>query len=415
MVGLGMIFRETYLGVFEKSQKRPRLSLDGLPYQLEWVGAVSKTGKSHQEIQSRYGVPCFHGETGLSQLLALKPDVLCIATPDDAHLAPALDGLGADCHILLEKPSVLSLAEQDLLVEKSKQQRLLARVVYHKLADPDHKRLRTLVADGVLDRATSGYCTLLEPKSISMGTFSSWVKGRNPATYVAVHYFKLIDFTFGSGSPRADRLSLSQIQATGQRGQVNQDPGTWDSVQTRLLFQGPGGHQATFDIHTSWVHPDNFPGYVDQEVQFRFNNGVWNASQRKRGVELVVEGQTPNHLKTNINNHYNATTLEPWGEKASRGYGLEVIERFFDEVAYVKWDGPPEAQSSRLEAIRALAYADLGSDRPVIAMTQATEAILAEAARGKPGAVVDVNTPEGGLVLRFPGVAGGRVLYGPRV
>ena len=36
------------------------------------------------------------------------------------------------------------------------------------------------------------------------------------------------------------------------------------------------GREATFDIHTSWVTPDNFPGYVDQEVQFRFDNGVWN-------------------------------------------------------------------------------------------------------------------------------------------
>ena len=26
----------------------------------------------------------------------------------------------------------------------------------------------------------------------------------------------------------------------------------------------------------SWVMPENFPGYVEQEVQFRFDNGVWN-------------------------------------------------------------------------------------------------------------------------------------------
>ena len=28
-----------------------------------------------------------------------------------------------------------------------------------------------------------------------------------------------------------------------------------------------------------------FPGYVEQEVQFRFDNGVWNAHSRKRGIE----------------------------------------------------------------------------------------------------------------------------------
>ena len=60
-----------------------------------------------------------------------------------------------------------------------------------------------------------------------------------------------------------------------------------------MVYAYPDGREAAFDIHTSWVTPDNFPGYVEQEVQFRFDNGVWNAHQRKRGVEVTVEGQPP--------------------------------------------------------------------------------------------------------------------------
>ena len=44
-----------------------------------------------------------------------------------------------------------------------------------------------------------------------------------------------------------------------------------------MVYAYPDGREAAFDIHTSWVTPDNFPGYVEQEVQFRFDNGVWNA------------------------------------------------------------------------------------------------------------------------------------------
>ena len=73
---------------------------------------------------------------------------------------------------------------------------VLAKVVYHKLADPDHKKLRTHVVDGVLRHVNNGYCSLLEPKSISGKQFAEWIVGRNPGTYVAVHYVKLIDFTF---------------------------------------------------------------------------------------------------------------------------------------------------------------------------------------------------------------------------
>jgi hypothetical protein len=60
-----------------------------------------------------------------------------------------------------------------------------------------------------------------------------------------------------------------------------------------MIYEYDDGREAAFDIHTSWVTPDNFPGYVEQEVQFRFDNGVWNAHSRKRGVECTVEGKTP--------------------------------------------------------------------------------------------------------------------------
>ena len=79
---------------------------------------------------------------------------------------------------------------------------MLAKVVYHKLADPDHKKLRTHVVDGVLRHVNNGYCSLLEPKAISGKQFAEWIAGRNPGTYVAVHYIKLIDFTFALPAPR---------------------------------------------------------------------------------------------------------------------------------------------------------------------------------------------------------------------
>ncbi len=85
-------------------------------------------------------------------------------------------------------------------------------------------------------------------------------------------------------------------------------------------------------------------------MQFRFDNGIWNAHQRKRGVEVTVEGKTPRELKITPNHHYNGTFLEPWGERSQRGYGIEVIRRFFEEVAYVEFGGPPALQPQRLRA-----------------------------------------------------------------
>src|SRR5690606_38525422 len=285
---------------------------------------------------------------------------VCIATPDDRHFAAAKLAIEAGKHVLIEKPSVLRLAELDELQRLAARRGLLAKVVYHKLLDPDHKKLRTFVADGVLQHVNNGYCSLLEPKSIAGAQFAEWITGRNPGTYVAVHYINAPDFTLG--------LKLQRVACTGHPGIVGPAGGTtWDSTQLRLVYAYPDGREAAFDVHTSWVTPDNFPGYVEQEVQFRFDNGVWNGHSRKRGVELTVEGRTPTELKTTINNHYNGTFLEPWGARSQRGYGVEVLERFVREVAQVEFGGPEEERAKRLAAARTLAYNDVSADRQTVA------------------------------------------------
>jgi hypothetical protein len=186
-------------------------------------------------------------------------------------------------------------------------------------------------------------------------------------------------------------------------------------VQLQVVYAYPDGREAAFDIHTSWVTPDNFPGYVDQEVQFRFDNGVWSGHQRKRGVELTVEGRSPHEFKYTPNYHYNGTFIEPWGERSQRGYGVEIIQKFFEEVAFVEFGGPAPARPERLQQMRALHYNDVTADRNTVAIVQALEAILTQHAAGRPGCLVEVNAREGGLVMRVPGQREAVILYPDRV
>ncbi|MGL4424225.1 MAG: Gfo/Idh/MocA family protein, partial [Gemmataceae bacterium] len=342
------------------------------------------------------------GPQALAQL-PLDVDAVIVATPDDRHFEAAQAALQAGKHVLLEKPSVLRLQELDILVNLAAARGVLAKVVYHKLFDPDHRRLRSLVLDGKLRHVNNGYCTLLEPLSISTDQFAEWVTGRNPATYVAVHYLKLIDFTFGGA------WRLHSVRASGQRGIVRGATSpTWDSVQLQVSYEYTDGRTATFDIHTSWVNPDNFPGSVEQEVQFRFDNGVWNAHQRKRGVEVCISDAP--EVKSTPNHHYNASLEQPWGGRQQQGYGLAAIERFFHEVAFVEY-GTAGTRPQRLGQMQSLPHNDLAADRNCVAILQSLEAILAQEVLGRPGAVVQVNGPGGGLVLRWPGSAQSLVLY----
>jgi D-galacturonate reductase len=409
MAGLGMIFDETYRPVFEQLHANGLYRRDFGAVGVELVAVASRTGARSERLrQAALGpfVSCA-GPDAMTQMLTQGVDAVCVATPDDRHFDAARLAVEAGKHVLIEKPSVLRLQELDELDALARRNGVLAKVVYHKLADPDHKKLRTHVVDGVLCHVNNGYCSLLEPKSISGKQFAEWIVGRNPGTYVAVHYIKLIDFTFG-----APLAKLTRISAAGQRGLVGPADGpTWDSVQLQMTYAYSDGREAAFDIHTSWVTPDNFPGYVEQEVQFRFDNGVWNAHQRKRGVEWTVEGRSPGEYKYTPNHHYNAAFVEPWGERSQRGYGLEVIRRFFEEIAFVEFGGSSDERGERLRQMRALAYNDLGADRPVTATVQAMEAILRRHTEGQPGCQATVNGPLGGLVLQTPGETAPIVLY----
>jgi predicted dehydrogenase len=426
MVGMGMIFDETYRPVFESLHRRGLFDpAIGEVCAVELAAVATRTGHRAEAYRQSAGdrigrLASYFGPDAVAEMLEQRGtgggsgddssgvDFVCVATPDDRHFAVARAVLSDGKHLLVEKPSVLSLAELDELNQLARQNGVLAKVVYHKLLDPDHKRMRTLIADGELRHVNHGYCSLLEPKAIGTGQFAEWIRGRNPGTYVAVHYIKLIDFSFGG--------RLRSVACTGQRGIVGPADGpTWDSTQLRLVYDYDDGREAAFDIHTSWVTPDNFPGYVEQEVQFRFDNAVWNAHGRRRGVECTIEDRTPQTRKITPNHHYNAETLEPWGERATRGYGLETIERFIREVAIVEFGGPPEQRPERLEAARSLNYNDLSADRQVVAAVQAMEAILARRAAGMPDAVAYVNHQAGGLVLFTPGNNAAEVLYAGRV
>lgn len=100
---------------------------------------------------------------------------------------------------------------------------------------------------------------------------------------------------------------------------------------------------------------------------------------------------------------------------SQRGYGIEAIGHFAEEVAAVEFGGPPGERPKRLAAATALAYNDLSADRQTVAAVQAMEAILAKHAAGTPNCLVEINGDAGGLVLQSPGASVPEVLYAPRV
>src|SRR6266850_5012702 len=146
MVGMGMIFDETYRPFFEQAHSAgvydPRFGV----CEVELAAVASRTGsraEAYRQAAKNQIAPfvSFREPDSIGQLLKHGVDFVCVATPDDRHFSAAKAALEAGKHVLIEKPSVLSLAELDELDRLARQKGVLAKIVYHKLLDPDHKKL----------------------------------------------------------------------------------------------------------------------------------------------------------------------------------------------------------------------------------------------------------------------------------
>src|SRR4051812_12481166 len=147
MVGLGMIFDDTYRPFFEQAHAQGLYRRDFGLVDVELTAVASRTGSRADKYKKQAGskvadFASFSGDDSTSKLLAHGVDAVCIATPDNRHFEPAKFALAAGKHVLIEKPSVLSLQELDELQDLAQRHKVLAKVVYHKLGDPDHKKLR---------------------------------------------------------------------------------------------------------------------------------------------------------------------------------------------------------------------------------------------------------------------------------
>src|SRR5438445_5388714 len=94
MVGLGMIFDETYRPLFEQLHAEGLYRRDFGCVEVELAAVASRTGtRGARYQQSLAGKVApfanYGGADALEQLLGSGVDVVCVATPDDRHFDAA--------------------------------------------------------------------------------------------------------------------------------------------------------------------------------------------------------------------------------------------------------------------------------------------------------------------------------------
>jgi D-galacturonate reductase len=111
MVGMGMIFDETYRPFFENVRRQPLYDRRFGLCEVALAAVASRTGRRAEACRRASGGKLgewasFAEPNAVDQLLGSGVDFVCIATPDDRHFAAAKAALEAGKHVLDRKSVV---------------------------------------------------------------------------------------------------------------------------------------------------------------------------------------------------------------------------------------------------------------------------------------------------------------------
>ncbi len=181
------------------------------------------------EVSEVYHLPFF---SDLQQALQNPPDILIVSSPPSEHFSAARAGFGAGCHVLLEKPAVLSYGELQSLVELSSQRNLKLGVDHTFLFSPHVRAIKQMVAQGALGDILS-----FESWRFNFGPIRRDVSALHD---LAVHDISMALYVLGE--------PIASISAQG-RSDVRNEPE--NNVQIRAYSE----RGTEICIQADWLYP----------------------------------------------------------------------------------------------------------------------------------------------------------------
>ncbi|MBD2255955.1 Gfo/Idh/MocA family oxidoreductase [Pseudanabaena sp. FACHB-2040] len=185
-------------------------------HRTEVVAVYHRDGEKGRAIAQAHDIP--HACTTLEDLLAL-PEVqaVSIATPPFLHFDQARDVLTAGKHLLLEKPTALTLDEARALADLAERNRVAVTMDFEFRFVPAWQRLADLLQEGYVGQPRLVKVDWLVPGRADASRPWNWYarkdQGGGALGAFASHTFDYIAWLFGS----VRRLSAQLYTAIPQR------------------------------------------------------------------------------------------------------------------------------------------------------------------------------------------------------
>jgi predicted dehydrogenase len=140
IIGSGLIAGKKHIPAFLKLRGKAEL-----------VAICDLNLAAAKQVASQFGIPRTYNNIA-EMLNAEKPDLVDICTPPQTHARLAIEAMRHGCHVLVEKPMALTVADCDQIVRASEEYGLKVCVGHSDLFYEPFIRARRMVADGAIGR-----------------------------------------------------------------------------------------------------------------------------------------------------------------------------------------------------------------------------------------------------------------------
>lgn len=319
MIKLGVIgvgtFGINHLRAFKQLSYEGKVSL---------VAVADLNEKRLGELEKEFR---FKAYTDYKKMLEKEElDGVSIATPDFLHKEIALNAISSGRHVLVEKPLDVTVEGCREIVQRAQQKGVLLEVDFHKRFDPYHMELERLVSEEKkLGEVLYGYVHMEDRIEVPRDWFPGWAPKSSPVWFLGVHFYDLMRWVMKSnGRSVYARSQRKKLKSLG----IDSD----DSVQAQVEFDN--GAVVSFD--TSWILPDKFEAVVNQGLRLVGTEGMVEIDSQDRGA-VACYSNDGGMITYNLGFRYKKK--DRYGRQIYLGYGIESIQDFAENLAYLKDGG----------------------------------------------------------------------------
>ncbi len=293
--------------------------------------AKNKINELKKKMDVKFSIEYFprgKGDDSKAYLEAIRriprPGCAVVTVPDDLHRQIAGAAIEAGLHTLVVKPLAPTLREVRDLIDIQKKKNVYCALEFHKRLDYANLKLKDTIEQGLIGDPLYFIVEFSQRKSMSMKVFKKWVEKTNVFQYLGIHYVDIIYFATNAIPQRA--------MAIGQRGWlVSRGINTHDSIQGIIDWKMSSGKKFSSYILTNWIDPESTSAMSDQKIKVIGTKGRFESDQKNRGITVVTDERGIEEP-----NPYFCSTYGPIGKISYRGYGIDSIHQFLNDVVKIE-------------------------------------------------------------------------------